>query len=67
MVPALTVPDQIFSPLLRSVAVTSASTGKAGLEKAITEQPDLIVLDVMMENMWAGYEVNQAIKFQLAV
>jgi CheY-like chemotaxis protein len=25
--------------------------------------PDLIVLDIMMENDWAGYEVNQRVKF----
>jgi CheY-like chemotaxis protein len=45
-------------------AVCCAATGSAGLEMAISEKPDLIVLDIMMENMWAGYEVNQALKFQ---
>ncbi len=44
-------------------AVSSASTGRAGLEKARTEHPDLIVLDVMMENEAAGYEVNEAVKY----
>jgi CheY-like chemotaxis protein len=44
-------------------AVSSASTGRAGLEKARAEHPDLIILDVMMENEYAGYEVNEAIKF----
>jgi len=45
-------------------AVCCAATGSKGLEMAMSEKPDLIVLDIMMENMWAGYEVNQALKFQ---
>jgi CheY-like chemotaxis protein len=44
-------------------AVSWASTGRAGLEKARTEHPDLIVLDVMMENEAAGYEVNETVKY----
>jgi CheY-like chemotaxis protein len=44
--------------------VCCASTGSAGVDLAVSEKPDLIVLDVMMENMWAGYEVNQTLKFQ---
>jgi CheY-like chemotaxis protein len=44
-------------------AVSSASTGRDGLDKARAEHPDLIVLDVMMENDSAGYEVNEAVKF----
>jgi CheY-like chemotaxis protein len=45
-------------------AVCSAATGSKGLDMAVSEKPDLIVLDVMMENMWAGYEVNQTLKFR---
>ena len=45
-------------------AVCCAATGSQGLATARAEKPDLIVLDIMMENMWAGYEVNQALKFQ---
>jgi CheY-like chemotaxis protein len=41
-----------------------AANGKKGLELALAEHPDLIVLDVMMENEWVGYELNQAIKYQ---
>lgn len=44
--------------------VCCAMTGSEGLEMAVGSKPDLIVLDVMMENVWAGYEVNQALKFQ---
>jgi CheY-like chemotaxis protein len=29
----------------------------------LADHPDLVVVDVMMENQWAGYEVSQAIKF----
>ena len=32
-------------------AVVSAENGRAGLEKAIAEQPDLIVMDIMMPEM----------------
>jgi CheY-like chemotaxis protein len=45
-------------------AVCCAATGSKGLDMAVSEKPDLIVLDVMMENMWAGYEVNQTLKFR---
>jgi CheY-like chemotaxis protein len=44
-------------------AVSSAATGEDGLYKARMDHPDLIVLDVMMENDSAGYEVNEAVKF----
>jgi two-component system alkaline phosphatase synthesis response regulator PhoP len=44
-------------------AVGVARDGRQGLERVKEDPPDLIILDVMMENDWAGYEVNQAIKF----
>jgi two-component system, OmpR family, phosphate regulon response regulator PhoB len=45
-------------------AVSRARSGKEALAKVSTEAPpDLIVLDIMMEHNWAGYEVNQAFKF----
>ncbi len=44
--------------------VSCALSGSRGLEMAIALKPDLIVLDVMMENMWAGYEVSQTLKFR---
>lgn len=43
--------------------VSLASNGRQGIEKAHAERPDLVVLDIMMEHDWAGYEVNQAMKF----
>jgi CheY-like chemotaxis protein len=44
--------------------VSRAKSGREALAKISREAPpDLIVLDIMMENIWAGYEVNQAIKF----
>ena len=45
-------------------SVCVAASGKEGLAKVVSELPDLVVLDIMMEHQWAGYEVNQAIKFQ---
>ncbi len=38
--------------------------GSEGLEMAVTQKPDLIILDVMMETMWASYEVNQTLRFR---
>ena len=44
--------------------VSRAKSGKEALAKVSGgPPPDLIVLDIMMEHHWAGYEVNQAIKF----
>lgn len=42
--------------------VVCARSGKEGLAKAASERPALIILDIMMEHDWAGYEVNQALK-----
>jgi CheY-like chemotaxis protein len=54
-----------ISTLLESqgYCVASARSGKEGLEKLRAESPDLIVLDVMMEDDWSGYAVNQAVKY----
>lgn len=43
--------------------VSSARSGREGLERLRAESPDLIVLDVMMEDDWSGYAVNQAVKY----
>lgn len=43
--------------------VSTAPTGKAGLDALRSHPPDLLVVDVMMEYDGAGYEVNQAVKF----
>ena len=42
--------------------VFEAASGAEGLARARDEQPDLIVLDVMMEYQGAGYSINQALK-----
>ena len=44
--------------------VLEARSGREGLRRLSEEQPDLIILDVMMESIVEGYSVNQAIKFQ---
>jgi CheY-like chemotaxis protein len=44
--------------------VAEAASGRDGLEQLAAVHPDLVVLDVMMENASEGYGVNQAIKFQ---
>lgn len=56
----------VVSDLLvaQGLEVRSVASGKEGLRAAMTQRPDLIILDIMMENDWAGYEVNQTIKFQ---
>jgi CheY-like chemotaxis protein len=38
--------------------VVTASTGKEGLEKVKEVEPDLIILDVMMETTTAGFQVS---------
>jgi CheY-like chemotaxis protein len=44
--------------------VSGADSGHEGLRRLRTVHPDLVVLDIMMENVTEGYAVNQAIKFQ---
>ena len=44
--------------------VAEAASGREGLAQLEAVEPDLVVLDVMMENASEGYGVNQAIKFQ---
>jgi len=46
--------------------VSHADCGKEGLRKLAEIKPDVILLDVMMEDEGAGYGVNQAIKYQAA-
>ncbi len=41
--------------------VVTASDGEAGLKKAQSEQPDLVILDLMMPKM-DGYQVCAALK-----
>jgi two-component system alkaline phosphatase synthesis response regulator PhoP len=45
----------------RSYEVTAANDGKEGLKKVQTEEPDLIILDVMMPEM-DGYQVCARLK-----
>lgn len=44
-------------------SVSQATTASEGLARTKEEHPDLVVVDIMMENEWAGYGVNEAIKF----
>jgi CheY-like chemotaxis protein len=44
--------------------VLGATSAREGLAKIVSDSPDLIVLDIIMEYDTAGYEVNQAIKFR---
>jgi len=43
--------------------VSTAASGKEGLDKLLADHPDLVLLDIMMEDDWAGYAVNEAVKF----
>jgi DNA-binding response OmpR family regulator len=45
-------------------SVLGAASAQEGLSKIANEPPDLIILDIIMENSCAGYEVNQAVKFR---
>lgn len=42
-------------------AVSTATSGREALKVLAEERPALVVLDIMMENEWAGYAVNQAL------
>lgn len=42
--------------------VVSASSGTEGLRRLREESPDLLLLDVMMEDLSAGFHVAQAIR-----
>ena len=46
--------------------VAEAASGREGLERASALLPDLVVLDLMMEDPFAGYGVTQALRFQPA-
>lgn len=40
----------------------TAEDGKAGLELVEKEQPDLVLLDVMMETLFSGFEVCKRLR-----
>jgi CheY-like chemotaxis protein len=44
--------------------VAQATSGREGLEQLERVEPDLVMLDVMMDDPSDGYGVNQAIKYQ---
>jgi len=48
----------------RNFTVVEAETAQSGLEKIKSEKPNLIILDIMMETIDAGYSLNQVVKFQ---
>ena len=43
--------------------VICAGTGAEGLAKVESERPDLVVLDIIMEDEWVGYTFTQSVKF----
>ena len=51
----------IVDDTLPNLQVLSATSGAAGLELARTHSPDLVLLDIMMDEM-DGWEVLQTIK-----
>jgi len=59
-------PDFLFTMetfLKRSGFTTlTAQDGKLGVEMARKERPDLVLLDVMMESLYSGFEVCNRIK-----
>lgn len=53
-----------FNLEARNYAVISASDGEAGCQKALTEHPDLVILDLMLPKL-NGYEVCKRLKKEL--
>ena len=47
---------------LEGYNVSCAATGKEGMEIAFKELPDLITLDVMMENKTAGFDISREMR-----
>lgn len=45
-------------------AVIEASSGEEGLRKLVERRPDVVVLDIMMEDLEEGYRVNEAIRYE---
>ena len=48
--------------LKEKFSVITAYNGKEGLKQAIAEQPDLVVLDVMMDAVGEGFQVAREMK-----
>ena len=42
--------------------VVTASDGKAGLEQVKAEDPDLIILDIMMDSIYEGFSVTTTLR-----
>jgi two-component system KDP operon response regulator KdpE len=55
---------RLVSEVLRAVGfqVIAASTGKSALDKAALEQPDLVLLDILLPDELDGYEVCRRIR-----
>ena len=51
--------DAVLSP--RGYAVSGASSGREALELIAAEQPDLVLLDIVMPEM-TGYDVCRALR-----
>ena len=60
--------DEDFTASIRSLleaegyAVVTAASGKEGLRKLGEVEPDVVLLDIMMESTTEGYAVSGAIK-----
>ncbi|MCK4882171.1 MAG: response regulator, partial [Candidatus Omnitrophica bacterium] len=59
-------PDMVYAVQMRletsGYQVVTALDGNEGLEKARKENPDLIILDVMLPNL-DGYKISRMLKF----
>ncbi len=48
----------------RGLAVVTASDSREAVERARAEKPDLIIMDLMMERLYAGFSAVQALAAQ---
>ena len=48
--------------ILKSYQIVTASNPKEGIDMIVSERPDLILLDIMMDNVFDGFSICHTLK-----